>query len=148
ERAALARRLPAGIEHQVLDDQLVAPREQVRQGLLSVRPLERVGLVDALPRQVAPLLAQRIARPREVLLLGEQLLARLDPFLARDLFVVCHEILHAFAIGVVWRPPFACAGGGRAPERDAGRRRRRARRYPPGRRRAGRTAPASTCCSG
>jgi hypothetical protein len=63
----------------VVDDQLAAPLEQVEQGRLSIGAFEHVGLVDLHHRQPPAIGVQRIARPGEILLFGEQLLARDEP---------------------------------------------------------------------
>ena len=55
----------------MIDDELAAPREEIRKSLLAGRPLENVALVDALPRQLAPLAAQLIAQVQELFLLYE-----------------------------------------------------------------------------
>src|SRR5260370_33132152 len=71
ERAALAPLLPVGREHEMVDDQLRAPGEQVAERDLAVRPIEHVRLVDADPREIVPLLAQPVAPRRQPLLLSE-----------------------------------------------------------------------------
>src|SRR5260370_24469890 len=72
------------IEHRVVDHQLSAPVEKLIERPFALRPLEPVLLVDQLPRHVAPRLAQLVAELRELLLLDEVPLARLDPFLVRN----------------------------------------------------------------
>ena len=57
ERAMRASRIPFRIEHEVIDDQLARAAEELRQSFLAVRSFERVLLLDALPRQRAPVLA-------------------------------------------------------------------------------------------
>jgi hypothetical protein len=44
ERAADAPFLPAGAEHEMFDDQLAAPFEQVGEGFIAVRPVNTYGL--------------------------------------------------------------------------------------------------------
>src|SRR5262249_28621470 len=51
ERAALAGRVPARVEHEMLDDQLVMAAEQIRQRLLAVRPVENILLIHPLDRK-------------------------------------------------------------------------------------------------
>src|ERR1700738_3442131 len=92
ERAALAAHLPAEAEHEMINDELAPPGEQVGERLLAVRPVEHVALLDPLPRQLAPLPAQVVTHPVELLLLGEQRLARLEPLRRRDDFVAGHRI--------------------------------------------------------
>src|SRR5262249_20907315 len=91
EGAALAARLPIRIEHEMVDDELTAAGEELGQVLPAVRSLEDISLVHALPRQIAPFLAERVAQPRELLLPGKQLLARCDPLVARNDLVLLHD---------------------------------------------------------
>src|SRR6516164_1792063 len=81
ERAMRTTCLPCRIEHEVINDQLAAAVQQLRQALPAVGSFEYVVLLDALPRQFAPLAAQLVAQPREFLLPREQPLARFEPFL-------------------------------------------------------------------
>src|SRR6516165_3980094 len=89
-RAMRATGIPIRTEHEVIDDQLTAAVEQLRQGRVSLRALEYISLVHALPGQLAALLAQPIAQARELLLLDQELLARSDPFVVRNDLVLCH----------------------------------------------------------
>ena len=50
ERALLAPFLPIGSEHEVVDDQLGAPVEEIGERKSALRPLEPVRLCHALPR--------------------------------------------------------------------------------------------------
>src|SRR5262249_60494506 len=84
ERTALAPLIPFRREHEMVDDQLRAPGEQVAERDLAVRSAEHVRLVDAPPWQFPPLLAQPGTRLRERLLLGAKRHARPDPLLARN----------------------------------------------------------------
>src|SRR5579864_6815327 len=84
ERAMLASRVPTGVEHKMVDDQLAAPVEEFRQRLLTVRTIEDVGFGNRLPRKLAPLLVQLVAQPREFLFLGEKCRARGQPFFVGD----------------------------------------------------------------
>jgi hypothetical protein len=68
----------------MLDDQLAAVFEQLGQRPLAVRRVEDVRLLDLDPRQVAAFGAEPVALPGQLLFLGEQRLARLGPFVARD----------------------------------------------------------------
>src|SRR5262249_61623890 len=74
----------------MIDDKLRAAREQVGERLPAVRPVEDVRLGDAHPGQLAPLAAELVAQPREVLFLGQKPRARLDPFLAGNRLVSFH----------------------------------------------------------
>src|SRR5438105_1719684 len=91
ERAADAALLPAGTEHEMLDDQLAAAVEQVGERLLALRTIEHIGLFDLDPWQVAPLRAQLVAQTGEFLFLGQMRLARGQPLLSRDNPMVHHR---------------------------------------------------------
>src|SRR5581483_10336084 len=54
--------------------------------------LEGVRLVDQLPGQLAPLAAQLVAQPRELLLLRQVLPPRREPLVVRHYCVGCHRI--------------------------------------------------------
>jgi hypothetical protein len=53
ERAALAPFFPVGTEHEMVDDQLAAAGEEIRERLLAVRTVEDVIPLDSFPRQFA-----------------------------------------------------------------------------------------------
>ena len=80
ERAALAALLPAGREHEVLDQQLAAAVEQVGERAPAVGRVEDVVLVDTHPRQRAALAGDWSLQARQFLLVREQRLARGNPF--------------------------------------------------------------------
>src|SRR6266480_8130051 len=84
ERADRTAGLVFWIEHEVIDEQLAAAVEQLRQRLLTARAFEDVVLLDRLPRQSLPLPGQLVTRVRELLLLNEQLLTCLEPFIVAD----------------------------------------------------------------
>src|SRR5262249_14883529 len=93
ERARLASLFPIGAEHEVIDDQLGAPVEEIGERKGAIRPLELVGLFHPLPGHRHSAARQRIPLAREFLLGSEQFKASLQPFLVRDHFVVEHERL-------------------------------------------------------
>jgi hypothetical protein len=74
ERAAGASRLPAGLEHEVIGDELAAPVEQLGQGLAAALGLEHVVLVDPHPRQGAPRRGDLVAPAHMRLFLRQQCL--------------------------------------------------------------------------
>src|SRR5262245_61565471 len=78
--ACLRPTVHTGREHEVIEDELTAPFEQVRQVRFPVWTLENVVLFDADHRQPAPLRGKGVPRPRLRLLLGEKLLAGILPF--------------------------------------------------------------------
>src|SRR5207245_4706539 len=84
ERADRAADVVLRVEHEVIDEQLAPPVEELGQRLLAVGPVEDVLLLDRLPRKVVPLLRQLVAKTSELLLLREQLFARLEPFVVAD----------------------------------------------------------------
>src|SRR5256714_13884378 len=84
ERANRTAGLVFWIEHEVIDEQLAAAVEQLRQRLLTARAFEDVVLLDRLPRQGLSLSGALVTRGREFLLLREQLPARLEPFVVAD----------------------------------------------------------------
>src|SRR5579872_451862 len=84
ERASDASLGPVGAEHEMLNDQLAPPIEQLGQRLFAIRPLERVRLLDFDPRQITALFRERIELTGQLLLFREEEFSRDDPFLARD----------------------------------------------------------------
>ena len=82
-----------GVEHRVIDDQLAASLEEVAERLRPVLALEGVLLLDELPGQIAPLPAQLVAHPGELLLLRQVLLPCLEPLVVFHHLVGCHVIL-------------------------------------------------------
>jgi hypothetical protein len=81
-RAARAAVVPGRVEHEVIDDQLAPPLEEVEQARLAVGALEDVVLFDLDHRQPPTLGVQRVPRPGGRLLLGEQLLASDQPLVS------------------------------------------------------------------
>src|SRR2546430_2537700 len=80
KRAALAPLFPARTEHEVIDDQLAAAAEKVRERLAAFRAFEHIVLLHSYPRQLAPLTAELIALP-SVRFFGRQVcFTRLEPF--------------------------------------------------------------------
>ena len=98
-RAARAAGLVLGAEHEVVDEQLRAPVEQVRQRLAPVVGVEAVLLVDADPRQLPPPARELVAAARVLLLGGEQLAARGQPLLSGPDRVLGHRVSSRVAVG-------------------------------------------------
>jgi hypothetical protein len=96
ERTAGAARCRPAIdrrgEHEVVNDELRAPFEQIEQISLAVRSLEHIVLVDPDHRQPAALRGQRVSRAGSCFFLHEQLLASGIPFSRR------HDSRNHFAI--------------------------------------------------
>jgi hypothetical protein len=63
----------------VIDDELASARKQIRQRFLAVRPVEDIGLVDALPGQGAAMLTELITQACEVLFRSQELSSRRQP---------------------------------------------------------------------
>src|SRR5262245_54184962 len=84
QRAAGATLVASGAEHEMIQDQLTAPFEQIGEARLARGALEFIRLLDPHARQTPALGRERIARVRGCLLLREQLRARSFPFLLRD----------------------------------------------------------------
>src|SRR5580692_10475822 len=82
-----APRVPVRTKHEVIDNELAAAREQLRQRLAALRALKLIILCYRLPGEPSPLLAQLLAQAGEFLLLRKQCLPRLDPVLMRYHFV-------------------------------------------------------------
>src|SRR3954454_9220649 len=80
-RAGRAPRRVIGPEHEVVDEELRAPAEEVFQRGAPLVGVEPVLLVDPHPRQLLSLPRQLVAAPRELLLRLEQLEPRSEPLL-------------------------------------------------------------------
>ena len=90
--AARARRLVGRPEHQVVDEKLRAPVEQLYQRLLPVLGVEDVLLVDAHPRELLALLRDLLVEPPELLLALQELPARRRPLFHRSDRVFRHGV--------------------------------------------------------
>src|SRR2546427_13243139 len=85
-----ARRV-VGPEHEVVDEELRAPAEEVSQRGLSLLGLEFVRLVDPDPRQLLPSPRQLVAAPRVLFLRVEQLEPGCKPLFTCPGFVLRHR---------------------------------------------------------
>src|SRR5437879_2191927 len=97
-----------GAEHRVIDDQLAATLEEVAECLRPALALEGIVLFDKLPRQIAPLPAQLVAHPGEVLLLRQVLLPCFEPLVVLHHLVGCHVTPPPQALATLrpgFRPP-------------------------------------------
>src|SRR5260370_309790 len=93
ERAARAALVPIRAEHEMLDDELATPLEQVAERHFALRRVEDIALLDLLPRQLAALARQLVAPAGEFLLLGEMGLLRLQPLFVRNNARCRHDAL-------------------------------------------------------
>src|SRR5918995_5311809 len=90
-RAHWAAGLVARAEHEVVDEELGATVEELRQVLRALVGLEPVPLLDRDPRQLAALPCELVAHPGVFLLASQQLLAGRLPFLAAADLVIRHR---------------------------------------------------------
>src|SRR5690349_12546105 len=89
-RAMRAARVPARIEHEVIDDELTSVFEEIGQRFLTLRTVEEIFLLDFLPRKLAPLTRDVVLQMREVFFFLQQRDARLEPLLMRDDRMILH----------------------------------------------------------
>jgi hypothetical protein len=90
-RAGRTPRRVVGPEHEVVDEKLRAPSEEVCQRGAPLIGLESVLLVDPNPRQFLPPPRQLVAAPRELLLRLEQLEPRCQPLFTCPSLVLRHR---------------------------------------------------------
>src|SRR5216684_2316837 len=90
-RAVRTPRRVVGPEHEVVDEELRAPSEEVCQRGAPLVGLESILLVDPNPRQLLPPSRQLVAAPRELLLRLEQLQPRREPFFTCPGHVLRHR---------------------------------------------------------
>src|SRR5919109_2625361 len=94
-RAGWAAGGVVGPEHEVVDEELRAPLEEVCQRGAPRVGLESIRLVDPNPWQfLLPPSSQLVAAPRELLLLLEQLKPRGEPFFTCSGYVLRHRSSH------------------------------------------------------
>ena len=107
-RAGWTPRRVVGPEHEVVDEQLRAPSEEVHQRVAPLIGLESVLLVDPNPRQFLPPPRQLVAAPRELLLRLEQLEPRCQPLFMCPDPVLRHRCcllpsgVHSFLDTTLW----------------------------------------------
>src|SRR2546426_9035802 len=90
-RAGRTPRLVVGTEHEVVDEELRAPSEEVCQRDAPLVGLESILLVDPHPRQLLPPPRHLVAAPRELLLRLEQLAPRGEPLFTCPGHVLRHR---------------------------------------------------------
>ncbi len=83
-RAGRTPGLVVGPEHEVIDEELRAASEEVRQRGAPLVGVEAIGLVDPNPRQFLPPPRQLVAAPRQLLFVLEQCEPGLTPLIARN----------------------------------------------------------------
>ena len=77
----------------MVDDELAPPCEDLAERPPTLLALERVLLLDQLPRQFATLFAQLIAKAGELLFFGQMLLSGRHPLVVRHYLVNSHLVL-------------------------------------------------------
>src|SRR5207253_3001187 len=92
-----------GPEHEVVDEELRAPSEEVCERNAPLAGLESIFLVDPNPRQLLPPPRQLVTAPRELLLRLEQLEPRCEPLLTCPGPVLRHRS-SLLPFGRPWRP--------------------------------------------
>src|SRR5919106_5960559 len=97
-RAGRTPRLEVGPEHEVVDDQLRAPAEQVFERSAPLVGLEPVLLVDPNPGQLLPPPRQLVAAPGKLLLGLQQLEPRGTPFFTGSGLVLRHRSCLLYAL--------------------------------------------------
>src|SRR5262249_3547999 len=90
-RTGCASRRVVGPEHEVVDEELRAPSEEVRQRGAPLVRLESILLIDPNPRQLLPSPRQLVAAPREFFLCLKQLEPRCEPLVTCPSTVLCHR---------------------------------------------------------
>ena len=99
-RAGWAAGGVVGSEHEVVDEELRAPLEDVCQRGGPFIGLESIRLFDPNPRQFLPPPRQLVAAPRELLLRREQLEPRGEPFFTCSGYVLRHLSSHLRVISL------------------------------------------------
>src|SRR3989441_7807310 len=97
-RAVRAPRRVVGPEHEVVNEELRAPSEEVCQRGASLVGLESILLVDPDPRQLLPPLRQLVAAPRQLLLRLEQLEPLCEPSLRVPIMCFVIMVLSFFRV--------------------------------------------------
>src|SRR5438045_9541903 len=85
-RAALAAFLPSGTKHQMINNQLTAAIEQIRQRFLSIWSVEHIFFVDLDPGQLTTRRTERVTLTSKLFLPHEQVLPNDEPFSFRSDF--------------------------------------------------------------
>jgi hypothetical protein len=101
-RAVRAAFVPLRGEHEVIDDQLAAAVEELRQRPLAVPSFEHVRLLDALPGQRAAFLTQPVPLACEFFLQAQEGVAGFEPFLVRDDLGSFHTVPPQFGACDPW----------------------------------------------
>src|SRR5207249_7862475 len=111
-RAGRTPRRVVGPEHEVVDEELRAPSEEVCQQGAPLVGLESILLVDPNPRQLLPPPRQLVAAPRDLLLRLEQLEPRCEPLFTCPGHVLRHRssLLPSGVLGVPGLPSNCLAG--------------------------------------
>src|SRR6266536_5475789 len=93
-RTGRAAGLVAGAEHEVVDEQLRAPVEELAKWLLAVVRVEAVLLLHPHPGQLASKLGELVAEPGVLLLADEQPLTCGEPLVTCSDSAISHLLSH------------------------------------------------------
>jgi hypothetical protein len=72
------------MKHEVIDNELAASVKKVSQTLTAVRSIKNIVLADGLPRKLATLLVELVAKAGEFLFFGEERGSRGEPVVSCD----------------------------------------------------------------
>src|SRR5205814_8893987 len=87
------------LEHEMIDEELRASPEKIREGCFSFIVLESVILVDSNPGQFLPPPSQLLAAPRQFLLGLAQLPLRRQPLITCSGLMLNHRFLFFHLVG-------------------------------------------------
>src|SRR5260370_14284843 len=94
-----ASHVVAGMKHEVIDNELTASVKQVSESLTPVRSIKNIVFADGLPRKLATLLIELVAKAGEFLFFGEERGSRGEPVVMRYdwmvLYVAAAVVGHA-----------------------------------------------------
>ena len=96
-----ATRLVVRAEHEMVDDELAAPLEEIGKRLIAVGTLEHVILCNFHPGKAAALFVQLILHLGKLLFLREEFLTRLDPLFRADDRMIAEVGCHAIVLLLV-----------------------------------------------
>ena len=98
-RAARAGFVPVGVEHEVIDDQLRTPSEQIHEQGFAILGVEAVGLVEADPRQIPPPAGQLVVQAGQLLFSPKQLKPGVEPLGTGSDAMIRHRWSSSLVVG-------------------------------------------------
>src|SRR5262245_12237244 len=96
-RTRRTSRRVVGPEHEVINEELRAPAEEIRQRGIPLFGLESIRLVNPHPWQLLTLLGQRVAAPRKILLGLQECQSRRQP-----LFTCSRHVCRHWSLSFFW----------------------------------------------